>query len=233
MATFDSVLTRDSNGHHGVSVGRRGRRWSRRSVRRAAGRTAQSPVPQSRRLDVRGHHRPGGRGRARRHGAVALRRRRQRRRSGSRAWRRRPARCCSSTTARGTSRPSRTPSRSRQPLQGVLTSITMADYDRDGFLDLYVCVYSYFFGAGEDKAGTPAPYYDARNGPPGVLFRNDGHGRFVDGDPGGGSRRRQRSLSLRGGLGRLRRRRLARSAGRERFRDQEPVSQPRVAETAP
>jgi Flp pilus assembly protein TadD len=67
-----------------------------------------------------------------------------------------------------------------QPLQGVLTSISMADYDRDGFLDLYVCVYSYFFGAGEDKAGTPAPYYDARNGPPGVLFRNDGHGRFID-----------------------------------------------------
>jgi hypothetical protein len=67
-----------------------------------------------------------------------------------------------------------------RPLQGVLTSITIADYDRDGFLDLYLCVYSYFFGAGEDKAGTPAPYYDARNGPPGVLFRNDGHGRFVD-----------------------------------------------------
>ena len=67
-----------------------------------------------------------------------------------------------------------------KPLQGVVTSITMADYDRDGFLDLYLCVYSYFFGAGEDKAGTPAPYYDARNGPPGVLFRNDGHGRFVE-----------------------------------------------------
>ena len=66
------------------------------------------------------------------------------------------------------------------PPQGVLTSIAMADYDRDGFLDLYLCVYSYFFGAGEDKAGTPAPYYDARNGPPAILFRNDGHGRFVD-----------------------------------------------------
>ncbi|HMJ84587.1 MAG TPA: FG-GAP-like repeat-containing protein, partial [Vicinamibacterales bacterium] len=70
--------------------------------------------------------------------------------------------------------------RFEQPLQGVLTSITMADYDRDGFLDLYLCVYSYFFGAGEDKAGTPAPYFDARNGPPGVLFRNDGRGRFAD-----------------------------------------------------
>jgi len=69
---------------------------------------------------------------------------------------------------------------STRPLQGVLTSISMADYDRDGFLDLYLCVYSYFFGAGEDKAGTPAPYYDARNGPPGILFRNDGHGHFVD-----------------------------------------------------
>jgi len=70
--------------------------------------------------------------------------------------------------------------RFQRPLQGVLTSIAMADYDRDGFLDLYLCVYSYFFGAGEEKAGTPAPYYDARNGPPGVLFRNDGRGRFID-----------------------------------------------------
>jgi Tfp pilus assembly protein PilF len=67
-----------------------------------------------------------------------------------------------------------------RPLQGVLTSMAMADYDRDGLLDLYLCVYSYFFGAGEDKAGTPAPYYDARNGPPAVLLRNDGRGRFVD-----------------------------------------------------
>jgi hypothetical protein len=72
----------------------------------------------------------------------------------------------------------------------VLTSIAMADYDRDGLLDLYLCVYSYFFGAGEDKAGTPAPYYDARNGPPGVLLRNDGHGASST-RPGGGPRRRQ------------------------------------------
>lgn len=66
------------------------------------------------------------------------------------------------------------------PLQGLLTGVTMADYDRDGDLDAYLCVYSYFFGAGEDKAGTPMPYHDARNGPPGVLFSNDGTGRFVD-----------------------------------------------------
>jgi tetratricopeptide (TPR) repeat protein len=70
--------------------------------------------------------------------------------------------------------------RFQRPLQGVVTSIAMADYDRDGFLDLYLCVYSYFFGAGEEKAGTPMPYYDARNGPPGVLFRNDGRGHFVE-----------------------------------------------------
>jgi len=59
-------------------------------------------------------------------------------------------------------------------------SMAMADYDRDGFLDLYLSVYSYYYGAGEAKAGTPTPYYDAVNGPPNVLFRNDGHGSFVD-----------------------------------------------------
>ena len=38
----------------------------------------------------------------------------------------------------------------------------------------------YFIGASEDKAGPPSPYHDAQNGPPNVLLRNDGHGRFVD-----------------------------------------------------
>ena len=68
----------------------------------------------------------------------------------------------------------------QQGLQGSPMSMAMADYDRDGFLDLYLCVYSFYYGAGEGKAGTPAPYYDAQNGPPGVLFRNDGHGHFVE-----------------------------------------------------
>ena len=113
------------------------------------------------------------------------------------------------------------------PLQGVLTGLSMADYDRDGFLDVYLCVYSYFFGAGEEKAGTPMPYHDARNGPPGVLFRNDGKGRFVDATKATGTRRRQQSLPLRRGVGRLRRGRLARPARRQRLRRQEPVSQPR------
>jgi tetratricopeptide (TPR) repeat protein/peroxiredoxin len=65
-------------------------------------------------------------------------------------------------------------------LQGAPMSMAVADYDRDGFLDVYLSVYSYHYGAGEGKAGTPTPYHDAVNGPPNVLFRNDGHGSFVE-----------------------------------------------------
>jgi tetratricopeptide (TPR) repeat protein len=65
-------------------------------------------------------------------------------------------------------------------ISGAPMSMAMADYDRDGHLDLYLCVYSFYYGAGEAKAGTPTPYYDAVNGPPNVLFRNDGQGGFVD-----------------------------------------------------
>jgi Tfp pilus assembly protein PilF/peroxiredoxin len=65
-------------------------------------------------------------------------------------------------------------------LEGSLTSAAMADYDRDGFLDLYLCTYGYFIGVSEDKAGPPSPYHDALNGSPDVLLRNDGHGRFVE-----------------------------------------------------
>lgn len=68
----------------------------------------------------------------------------------------------------------------KQPLQGSLTSAAAADYDRDGFVDLYLCAYGYFIGVSEDKAGPPSPYHDAQNGSPNVLLRNDGHGRFVE-----------------------------------------------------
>ncbi len=78
----------------------------------------------------------------------------------------------------------------KQPLQGSLTSAAMADYDRDGFLDLYLCAYGYFIGVSEDKAGPPSPYHDALNGSPNVLLRNDGHGRFVDVTARRGPRRR-------------------------------------------
>jgi Flp pilus assembly protein TadD/peroxiredoxin len=70
--------------------------------------------------------------------------------------------------------------RFQEALRGTPMSMTMADYDRDGFQDLYLCVYSFYYGAAEGKAGTPMPYYDAQNGPPSVLFRNDGKGRFLD-----------------------------------------------------
>jgi tetratricopeptide (TPR) repeat protein len=68
----------------------------------------------------------------------------------------------------------------KRPLQGSLTSGALADYDRDGFVDLYLCAYGYYIGVSEDKAGPPSPYHDALNGSPNVLLRNDGHGHFVD-----------------------------------------------------
>jgi tetratricopeptide (TPR) repeat protein len=68
----------------------------------------------------------------------------------------------------------------QEKLGGAPMSMAVADYDRDGFLDVYLSVYSYYYGAGEAKAGTPTPYYDAVNGPPNVLFRNRGDGTFED-----------------------------------------------------
>ena len=179
MATFDSVLTRDSNGHHGVSVGDAdgdgledlyvaqpaglpNRLYRARGdstfedVTDRSGLGILDDTAQSLFADV---DNDGDQDVVMATGTKPL-----------------------LFVNDGTGRFSHVPDafRFQRPLQGVLTSIAMADYDRDSFLDLYLCVYSYFFGAGEDKAGTPAPYYDARNGPPGVLFRNDGRGRFIE-----------------------------------------------------
>jgi Flp pilus assembly protein TadD len=62
--------------------------------------------------------------------------------------------------------------------QASLTSAALGDYDRDGFLDLYVCSYGYFQGQAATRV--PLPYYDAQNGPPNHLYRNRGDGTFVD-----------------------------------------------------
>ncbi len=50
----------------------------------------------------------------------------------------------------------------------------IGDYDRDGFLDLYVTAYLWPNAASQ----LPRPYYDATNGPPNVLYRNPGTGAF-------------------------------------------------------
>ncbi len=65
-----------------------------------------------------------------------------------------------------------------QPPLGTFTHAAIADYDRDGRLDIYFCVYSYYLGL--DQYHYPAPYFDARNGPPNFLLHNQGDGSFVD-----------------------------------------------------
>ncbi|MFL6437820.1 MAG: FG-GAP-like repeat-containing protein [Terriglobales bacterium] len=62
--------------------------------------------------------------------------------------------------------------------QGSFTQAAIADYDRDGHLDIYFCVYNYYVGL--DQYHYPAPYFDARNGPPNFLFHNGGNATFHD-----------------------------------------------------
>ena len=64
------------------------------------------------------------------------------------------------------------------PPQGTFTGAAMADYDRDGWLDVYFCLYSYYQGA--DQYRYPVPYFDALNGPPNFLMRNNRDATFRD-----------------------------------------------------
>ena len=64
------------------------------------------------------------------------------------------------------------------PPQGTFTGAAIADYDRDGWLDIYFCLYSYYQGA--DQYRYPMPYFDAENGPPNFLMRNNRDGTFRD-----------------------------------------------------
>jgi Flp pilus assembly protein TadD/peroxiredoxin len=65
-----------------------------------------------------------------------------------------------------------------RPPQGTFTHAALADYDRDGRLDIYFCTYMYYLGL--DQYHYPIPYYDARNGPPNCLLHNEGNGTFVE-----------------------------------------------------
>jgi Flp pilus assembly protein TadD/peroxiredoxin len=65
-----------------------------------------------------------------------------------------------------------------RPPQGTFAQAAVADYDRDGRLDIYFCLYSYYLGL--DQYHYPAPYFDARNGPPNFLLHNEGNATFQD-----------------------------------------------------
>ncbi len=64
------------------------------------------------------------------------------------------------------------------PPEGTFTGAAVADYDRDGWLDIYFCLYSYYQGTGQYKY--PSPYHDAENGPPNFMMRNNRDGTFRD-----------------------------------------------------
>ncbi len=62
--------------------------------------------------------------------------------------------------------------------RGSFTGAAAADYDRDGWLDIYFCLYSYYRGSNQYRY--PTPYFDAENGPPNFLMRNGRDGTFRD-----------------------------------------------------
>lgn len=62
--------------------------------------------------------------------------------------------------------------------QGTFTGAAVADYDLDGWLDIYFCLYSYYQGTGQYKY--PSPYHAAENGPPNFMMRNNRDGTFRD-----------------------------------------------------
>ncbi|MDH3468406.1 MAG: VCBS repeat-containing protein, partial [Gammaproteobacteria bacterium] len=55
-------------------------------------------------------------------------------------------------------------------------AFTAGDIDDDGDLDLYIANYKYAYRQGQ----MPTPYYDANDGFPAYLLRNDGDGVFTD-----------------------------------------------------
>ena len=73
-------------------------------------------------------------------------------------------------------------------------SLSAADYDNDGDLDLYVCAYRRAYD--ERGVASPVPYHDANNGGRNVLLRNEGGFRFTDATAEAGLGANNRRFSL-------------------------------------
>ena len=58
-------------------------------------------------------------------------------------------------------------------------SLAAADYDQDGDLDVFACIY-YPKHAAADRIAEPIPYYNATNGGKNILVRNEGGWKFND-----------------------------------------------------
>jgi hypothetical protein len=60
-------------------------------------------------------------------------------------------------------------------------SLSAADIDEDGLLDVYICGYNPSFSAARSGAlGEPIPFHDANNGGPNMLWQNKGDWSFED-----------------------------------------------------
>ena len=65
------------------------------------------------------------------------------------------------------------------PAAARVHGLAAADYDRDGFVDVFACSYGRDFSTfGED--GVPLPWDDAQNGAANALFRNGGNWKFAN-----------------------------------------------------
>ena len=67
------------------------------------------------------------------------------------------------------------------PASAQVFSMSAADYDRDGDLDIYICGYNPMKARARTGAmGEPIPFHDAQNGGENMLLRNDGDWQFTN-----------------------------------------------------